>query len=262
MGVSLVAASLLIGGCGGSRAIASTNQERVADSTPSLGTCVGRWNHASLGEGPEAARLAAYQGTSALMVRFPDGACGLVFPRGKVTPGEHDRASMVSFLDGNYTMSWSPLGMASASEMAKLQSDADKQTNVFVRKSNGSVFARWDAQIVAAPNITFLNEPECLHIIVPSYALTARYEVKRTSVACVVVRTLMWAWPSLEHAAEQADKPTRTMYIIGWRCVGADRIQSFTPVTYEKITCTHGGNVTEVQNLAKQAILSMSSAND
>jgi hypothetical protein len=210
---------------------------------------VRRWNRASLGEGYEAARLDAFKGISALMLRFPDGACGLVFPRAAV-----ERKPMVNFLDGNYQMTWSPLGFVLPSDIAALQADADRQANVFVRKSDGRVLARPHTRIFVAPEDVFRNEPGCVRFIDPHYSVTARYEVLKTSVSCIVVRTLGWAWPAREESAEHADRPTSRMHIIGWQCVGTELIHGLTPVTYEKLTCIRHSDVVELKDLARQAI--------
>lgn len=252
------AAVILLASCGsaGGR-LASADQ--VATSPPSLGRCVWQWNHASLGEGAEAARVDAFKGNAALMLRFPDGACGLAFPRARVAAGEQQREPMVDFLHGNYYMRWSPLGHVSSSEIAVLQADAHKQVNVFVRRSNGHVVARPHAHIVVAPANVFVSEPGCEHVVVPKYPVTGRYEVLRSDVACVVVRTLAWAWPVLVESASKMGKPptnTISIAINGWQCVGSTWVQGLTPRTYERIVCRRGRNVLELKDLATRALFS------
>lgn len=245
------AAVTLLTGCGASAA--STAQTRVA-SPPSLSACVRRWNNASLGEGTESARLYAFKGTSALMLRFPDGACGLVFQRTKVAAGEQQREPLVSFLDSNWAMGLGPLGYVAPSKIAALQADANRETNVFVRKSNGHVLARRGARIVSVPENVFINEPGCEHFLDPKSITYERYEVLRTTVACVVARALGWAWPARQQSANQAGKPTNTMRVIGWQCVGSELIQGLSPTTYEKITCTRRKDVVELRSLARQLL--------
>lgn len=244
-----IAASLLTG-CGGSGTSGLASQARLAKSTPSLGVCVWRWNHASLGEGFEGTRLDAFKGTSALMVKLPDGACVLVFPRAVV-----QRTPMINFLDGDYQMRWSPLGYVSSSEIVALQDDADRQTNVLVRKSNGHILARPHTRIFAVAAVAFRNESGCVRFIDPHYALTARFEVLRTSVPCATVRVLGWAWPAREESAEHVGRSASILHIIGWRCVGSKLIRGLTPTTYENVMCAHGRNFVELRDLARQAIL-------
>lgn len=248
------AAAALLVGCGGSGVSTLADQQaQLASSPPSLGICVRRWNYASLGIGFEKARLEAFEGTPALMLRFPNGACGLAFPR---TAEGAERGQMVNFLEGNYHMYWSPLGYVSASEFAALQADADRQTNVFVRKSNGHVIPRRNARIFVVPSNVFIDESNCARFVSPAESLTERYEVVlQSGASCAVVRTLGWAWPAREKSAEDAGRPpTSTMSIIGWRCVGSELIRDLTPVTYEKITCTRGGSTVELRDLAREAI--------
>lgn len=244
-----VAAVALLTGCGASAA--STTRARAA-SAPSLSACVRRWNDATLGEGTEAARIDAFKGRSALMVGFPDGACGLAFPRTKVAAGEQQRKPLVNFLDSNWPMDLGPLGFVPTQKIAMLQSDATNlETNVVVQKSNGHIRARRGASIFFSPENVFI-EPGCEGFVDPKALTYTDYEISRTTVACVVARALGWAWAARQQSAEQAHKPTNTMSIIGWRCVGSALIQGLSPTTYEKITCTRRKDVVELRNLERQ----------
>jgi hypothetical protein len=251
--ICLVAAALLAG-CGTSAA--STAHTRLA-SPPSLNACVQRWNDATLGEGTETARLDAFKGTSALMVGFPDGACGLVFPKTKAAEGEKQRAPLVDFLDSNWSMGFGPLGSVSSAQITLLESDATNLAiNISVRKSNGHVRAHRGASIFFFPANVFTEPPDgCVGFVDKSNTYPS-YEIVRNTVACAVARALGWAWPERQQSTERAGKPTSAMRVIGWRCVGSALIRGLSPTTYEKIICTRRKDVVELRNLERQTLRS------
>jgi hypothetical protein len=246
------AATVLLTGCGASVAAIPRPV-----SPPSLRACVRRWNDATLGEGTESARLDAFKGTSALMIGFPDGACGLVFPRIKVAAGERQRAPLVDFLDSNWSMGFGPLGLVSPAQVTLLESDATNLAiNISVQKSNGHVRARRDASIFFFPANVFTAPPNGCVGFVDNANTYPSYEIVRNTVACVVARALGWAWPERQQSAERAGKPTSAMRVIGWRCVGSTLIQGLSPRTYEKITCTRRKDIVELRNLVRRAFQS------
>lgn len=219
-----------------------------------------RWNEATVGEGTESARLDAFKGTSALMVGFPDGVCGLVFPKTKVAAAEGQRKPLINFLDSNWSMNGGPLGLVPPAQIITLESDATNvETNVFVRKSNGHLRAHHGASIFFFPANVFTEPSDgCVAFTGPSGpSLTyPSYEIVRTTAACAVARTLGWAWPTLQQTAERTGKPTTTKRVGGWGCVGSALIKDLSPRTYEMITCTRHKDVVELRDLVRRAFQS------
>jgi hypothetical protein len=248
----LGATALLLASCGSSLASPSqVHADRHQQQTSSLLECVQKWNRATLGEGHfEASLDATVRRQSALMFSFPNGACGLAFSRRMTATGSR-RQPLVNFESGDYPLAWSPLGLVSSPEQVKLNADASKRTNVVVNKS-GRVVVRPHAHIFDVPFDVF-KTPNCAHVVVvPVGPLNAQYEIVKTTVSCVAVRTLLWAWTSSQASKEQAHSPSSMVRASGWQCIGSEPIPGFTPVTDEKITCTSGGDIMEARNLLRQ----------
>lgn len=236
----------LIAGCGQSSGVAVS---RTANHpVPSLAACVQQWNNVPLGNGRLSAAGEAMKGKAALMFAFGNGACGLAFSTTNPdNAAEKPRETYVSIGEGNYRLYWSPLGLVRGSEMAKLRADANKHTNVTVQRGTGHISAfRPEGRMLVVPGDVFIRLPGgCKRVTLPNSSFVGRYQVVRTSASCLLTQMLLWAW-----ATERSAEHPEAKYILGWACVGTEKIRNdnIAPALYEEVTCTSGKSVVEARN--------------
>jgi hypothetical protein len=244
-----VLAIVVFAGCSTSHASPAGVGRSASDAWPTLSGCVQKWNRATFDYGRFGAKVAAANTPTALMVAFSNGTCGLAFP--SRVP---ESAVFITVLSGDYSLEMNPLGMvgptyeAGLAFEARLQARADKETNVRVEASTGTVNTLRNARMPTMP-LTIHGANECAEVYPIFHADTANnaYVITNRTVGCPLARTLIWAWNADEAVVAPATTPRTAARILGWRCVGADLGQITRPPSFEHVRCTSGPEIVEAR---------------
>jgi hypothetical protein len=221
----------------------------ASEARLTLSRCVQRWNRAAFDYGRLEAKAPAAYTKTALMVAFSNGTCGLAFP--SRVP---DSAVFITVLSGDYALEMNPLGLVGPTHEAwlafeaRLQARADKEINVRIEASTGTLHALRNARMPTVP-LTIYGANECAEVESIGRADTANnaYVITKRTVGCPLVRTLIWAWNADEAVVEPATTPRSVARILGWRCVGADLRQITRPPSFEHVSCTSAPEIVEAR---------------
>jgi hypothetical protein len=246
-----VLAIVVFAGCSTSHASPADVGRSASEARPTLGGCVQRWNRATFDYGRLAIKAPAAYTKTALMVEFSNGTCGLAFPSRVPYSTVY-----ITVLSGDYALDMNPLGLVGLTYEAVLafegglQARADKETNVRVEASTGTVHTLRNARMATVP-LTIYGANECAEVYPIGRSDTANnaYVITNRTVGCPLVRTLIWAWNADEAVVAPATTPRSVARILGWRCVGADLRQITAPPSFEHVRCTSGPEIVEAQTL-------------
>ncbi len=238
IGLTGVAAVTLVSLCVGTLQVSPATAGGGRDGqAPTLGSCVSKWNHASLGDRDLAAIASASAGSAALVAALADGSCTLVFP----PVGGHDRV-FVTGLDGDYALDANPLGEDGPHPAVEEQLAAlvERETDVHViPRSRGMIAADRHARMPTLRLHLLDTGADCHQIWTPT---GLGYALVRTTVLCPWVRSIIWSWSAHEHPRAVTASPHAEVHILGWRCGGTD----YGDGEFTQVICRTATNLIEV----------------
>jgi hypothetical protein len=215
----------------------------AASADNGLVKCVQAWNKAPLGNGRRLVNGDSVAGRAALMVRFSDGVCGVVFPgRNREPPSAF--GVYVRSLHGDYAWLMNPADptAATSENLVALESLADEHTNVRVLAPSGRLGATTgDIVDVSFPSATSAGA-KCPEIYVMPTADT--YRVVRREVSCGLTRELIFAYSDGEGRPVRHTAHSRI--ILGWRCSA--------PRSLAKVDCTKGARAVRVRGIRPRVV--------
>jgi hypothetical protein len=203
----------------------TTTSKLKVVSAAALAKCVEEWNGATLGTGKQAVASIAGLTSRALVFRYADGVCGLAFALSarRSTLGAFPSV-FVTALQGDYQLPFAPVTgprtprpLPSYSTLERL---SERQVNVSVQSSTGRIVPLPRGTITKLPYTILDTRSPCSVIVAPPSISTIPYTLVRSNVACLLVRTLAWAYLGREGALVSTSESRETRLIIGWRCEG------------------------------------------
>ena len=192
----------------------------ATDAQPGLATCVAKWNDAPLGNGRRYVNAEGALDRRALMVRFSDGTCGVVFSRGHGKDGG-GFGVYVQVMRGDWIWVFNPVDPMAVTDanIQALFALADRQTNVRVLAPSGRVAAVAGQSIATATFPAAVPPgPPCRTIVTAPPFGSSDYRAYRHGPSCATTRELLYAYEDGEGRASRHDPGTRV--IVGWRCTG------------------------------------------
>jgi hypothetical protein len=214
--------------------LAATGAQAAAPPTPSLTTCVTRWNGAALGDGRPVARAVAGGSRRALVFAFRDGACGVAFPTKAAQSA--GLGVFIADLGGDWVLDRGPLGTPAArAAEPRLEALAAHRPNATVVPGTGALRADRHATAPREAIAAVDTSAPCdvVETGVDRDAQQTSYRVtERSGARCVDARIVGWAWHAGQGVKAAAPAGGRARWIAGWLCTG--------PTTTGPVTCTRG----------------------